>query len=347
MPKKVNHFKGLSPVGALAKLNSLPITRIDTPYESPKDRIAREIREEERARIARRTAPIVAEENKARAAAEVKIKRFWSQPMTTIAQVFDPNAKRTATWADALVPRNDDGQADVNLGAFPTASTYAEDAALAAFENFKKTVTQRTGVVLSPVGEYRVFAFVMRQSDLQSADPTSEEMWFTALNRLSQLEAFAEGEYGYDESLRTVAPSEPAPVAAPSLIDSSTPEGRELEKHIVREAYRDISTPLFYEWCTSLANGFGFYVTEQQQEEALNVFRERNFSLLDRRSYDRVRLILVHRGVFPDWVRTPDEKLSDEIEAAGDISSYEGKRRIVARIAELQRGSQPIQKNQN
>ena len=315
MPKKQNHFRGLSPAAALAKLNSLPTTRVDVPYETPRQRIERELREEEAEKIQRRTAPIVASETMARISAEGKIKRFWSQPMTTLAQVFDPNGKRS-TWADALVPRNDkDGQLDVNLGTFPTTSSYTLEAALAAFENFKKTVTAKTGVCLSTQGEYRVFAFVMIQSDLQSADPAIEKMYFIALDRLRQLEAFADDELGYDENLRTELP-ELEPVAAPSLeeIDSSTPEGREREKHLVREAFRDENTPLFYEWCASLANGFGLYITDEQQRAAISVFREYNFSPRDRRNYDRCRKILVRRGIFPSTASTAEERLSETVE---------------------------------
>jgi hypothetical protein len=330
MPRRKNIFKGQGPAAALATLNNLPTTRVDVPYESPKDRIARQIREEENARVA----PIIAQGNALRAEAETKIKQFWSQPLASLASAIDPNQK-TASWATAITGPQDsstDGRVDCNLGTFATTDAPFTDetlnAAFGTLEVFKTTVTARTGVVLSEQGYWRLFAFLGIQSEHQDLDATNLENFYVALDRLQQLEAFVDGEFGYDETLKMA--QAPAPASEKQPLDS--------KEAVSDDYFVNVVGPLWKLWLGSLAQNFGLYVTEPQQRIAYDTFVAKGYSFHDRRSYDKVRLSMIARGIWPTSARTPDEALSVEIDTSTeDISSFEARRRIAARISALSR----------
>jgi hypothetical protein len=340
MPRKKNIFKGQGPAAALATLNSLPTTQVDVPYESPKDRTAREAREEE----ARRVQPILAQGNALRAEAEKKIKAFWSQPLMSLASAIDPNQK-AASWATAITgPQTSyDGRVDVNLGSFATTDAPFTDeilnASFATLAAFKQAITARTGCVLSEQGCWRLFAFVGVQSEHQGLDSTNIENYFTALDRLQQLEGFNDGEYGYDSSLKAARPA-PASAKQPTLddFDSTTPEGRKLQAELTEDVYlTEHVKPTWHAWLRSLESGFNFRSTATQERAAYDVFREFGLNFLDTRSYDRCRIILVHRRIFPRTCLTAQDVL-DEFTESHDMNDRENRMTFARESARLREG---------
>ena len=120
-------------------------------------------------------------------------------------------------------------------------------------------------------------------------------------------------------------------------------DGEKAAKKAVAKDFWKQATPLYAEWIESLNRHWGFIPNEVQKKQAFNILETMNLSPLDRRTYDRLRLVAIERGVFPDNLLTADELLGRELEDFRKhnpmASSREERGWIVRRSRELGLGS--------
>jgi hypothetical protein len=338
MPKKQNQFKGLGPAAALAKLNSLPTVRDNTRAESTKERIEREIREDEQAQIERRLQPITAEQNKLRSAAEAKLKKFYSADLASLIQQCRP-LDRKASWADGITKTDpnapDQNGLDVNAGSdvVTTDRFPAESEVIKEWEQFRKEITPRSGYVLSDAGAYRVLSYVGRNFDLAQMNPTDVSNYHRAFERLLAWDAFGD-EIGFDPALKAIEEVAPEkPKTFDDVLSENSTESRAGAAAIKAAALQDRQQEAYMWYCAwydSVRSGFGYEPTPEDVDNITSFMTRMNISYCRHESWNRARVWCVRQGLLPSHLLTADEKAEGEIDKI-DANSYEGKLEI-ARI---------------
>jgi hypothetical protein len=213
-----------------------------------------------------------------------------------------------------------------------------------AFEDFITNLTARSGFTLSTAGAKRLVAYVNVQQLTHGADMAQRLTWEIAFDRLYQCGAFEKNaEIGYDPALRTVAP-EPEPAPAEPTFDellrlpAETIEDRRRLKAAGEKALSLEARPNATEWIADLEQKHGIVMNDESCEAAFKLFRDHNWSYLDRRNFDRCRVLLVKQGIFPATALTEDEKISIELQ---DINltqlSFAERSALKARIRAVQR----------
>jgi hypothetical protein len=280
----------------------------------------------ERQELEAKLAPIMTQLSATLKKADAMTRLYWSQPLAHLAQHINS------------------GQFEQDHGGtFPTTSepqngTRGRD----QYQDFVMNLP-KTGFILSDAGAQRLIFFCVAQAMTQNADLANPETYRIAFDRLYQLGCFDEvkGEIGYDESQRVEVPvaEQPAPVPTIEGLNLSTKAGEKIARELVSAAVfgpDGDAKIVFGEWLDSLAKNFEYVMPEEVQREVIALFQKNNRSFLDRKSYDEARLNLVRRGLMPSSCLTAQDRLSMSIESA-DTRSYEGRRSLAQKIAELKR----------
>jgi len=254
---------------------------------------------------------------------------FWSQDLQSV--------------VTSDVPSRADAE-DLSVGLPIVEGERNPRAERAAFDDFVTTLTARSGFTLSTAGAKRLVAYVNVQQLTRGADMANPETWRLAFDRLYQCGAFEKNdEIGFDVTLRTVAP-EPEPAPAELTYDdllklpAESIEDRRRLKAAGERALSLEARPNAAEWIADLEQKHGIVMNDESCEAAFKLFRDHNWSYLDRRNFDRCRVLLVKQGVFPATALTEDEKISIELQ---DINltqlSFAERSALKARIRAVQR----------
>jgi hypothetical protein len=207
-----------------------------------------------------------------------------------------------------------------------------------AFDDFVTNLTARSGFTLSTAGAKRLVAYVNVQQLTRGSDMAQRKTWEIAFDRLYQCGAFEKNdEIGFDISLRT-APQEPEPVVQEPTYDdllklpAETIEDRRRLKAAGEKALSLEARPNATEWIADLEQKHGIVMNDVACAAASRLFRDHNWSYLDRRNFDRCRVALVKQGIFPATALTADEKLAEWTSAQDWSTSnpnvYEQKREL-------------------
>jgi hypothetical protein len=205
----------------------------------------------------------------------------------------------------------------------------------------------RSGFVLSDSGAQRLLLFVIAQAYSENhADMADPETWKLAFDRLYQLGCFdeARAEIGYDESTRVQEPVVERPERRPTLdnledFNTTTKAGEKLAHQILSDAVfgsQGEGREVFYGFISHVSKTFHHDLTEDEQRELIQWFVKNNKSFLDHRAYDVAKVNLVRRGILPHSLLTATELFEMNLESA-DTRSYEGRRSLAQKIAELSR----------
>jgi hypothetical protein len=249
---------------------------------------------------------------------------FWAQPLE---QVIQPNVPQSAVAVDLSV-------------ALPTREGEPDGpAAHRAYDDFITNLTARSGFTLSAgAGAKRLVAFVNVHTINCDADMGNPETWRRAFDRL--IPAFeANGELGYDPSLKTIADPEPPPVPEPTYSDllklpaETIEDRRRLKQAADKEYGLGVCRPIAEEWIAHLADKHGIVLNDF--DVVYKMFRDNQWSFHDRRNYDKARVQLIKQGYpgFTTAALTDAEKLSIELENV-DVSrlSFVAKQELKRRL---------------
>lgn len=337
MRVKPRKFKSASE--ALLAVQSMPVAyTAPTERLTPRQKAEREIAAEDQARKERRLQPITAEQNKLRAAAEAKLKKFYSADIASLIQGCMPQ-ERKATWADGLTGRDpnapDQVGLDVNAGSdISTTDRFpAESEVIATWTQFRKEITPRSGYVVSDAAAYRVLSYVGRNFDLAQMDPTDVSNYHRAFERLLAWDAFGD-EIGFDPALRAIEEVAPEkPKTFDEILNENSTESRAGASAIKAAALQNRNEEAFFwyeSWFRSVVDGFGHYLTPDEVKAVTDFMAKMAMPYTRHDSWNKARVWCVRQGLLPSHLLTADEKAAGEIEKI-DANSYEGKLEI-ARI---------------
>jgi hypothetical protein len=150
----------------------------------------------EKAREAQLLAPVL-EENRKLAAAQ---KETWRKPLAEL-DTFGQRRLETST------PNLGLPTIDAAIFDDPDKSTEAGQAARETIAEFLKSMTSKSGWVLSQSAQAKLKRFVLAQTVVHTTAVTEHALW-ASLEWLVEGGCFADGEYGYDPALITVTQSE-------------------------------------------------------------------------------------------------------------------------------------------
>lgn len=263
--------------------------------------------------------------------AKAAVKKFWSRPIDVL---LGPAA------------RADLAQIDQELFAVPNGQ-HDDNAARNAYVSWAEELTAKTGYTLTETGRKRVTCYALSQAKF-GKNLSQPSAWQSCFERLLECEAFTSDEVTYDPALKTYREPEPEPEPEPELtlaaldaLPSWTEEGERLCRQIVHKHYfAKEAHPIWAEWVASVEKNFGHKLSEDEQRQAFDFFRDRNLSYLSRRNFDRCRVALVNCGVLPPSCLTEEEQLVQEIERKGIPTDYYAELELKNRIRKFQRKAQ-------
>lgn len=207
-----------------------------------------------------------------------------------------------------------------------------EGAARATFYN---ELTPNTKYTLSEAGKLRVDAYVATQAIHGDADVSLESTWADCFNRLVDLDAFPDAEFGYDQSLRTVPvvrPTAPEPDPEPEQdledINTGTREGERSARELVLRAVQGQARAWWDAFCDYVMRKWGYSFTDKETAAIIRVMEQRNLNFLSADAWDKARRTAVRNGWLPSHLLTEDEKLGDMIASTHDLDPMEEKRQI-------------------
>jgi hypothetical protein len=292
-----------------------------------KERYQNFLAEEEAAKAAK-TAPLIEELQTTTRALAAKRRDLcverWSMPLDAIGEI---GVQDPGMWDDLGLPTSD------------VADTEENGREIARqFWAFIDSITARTGYTLNSSGRSRFASYIQVQAFNKVA--ITQDSLAVMFQRFLDLGIWeSQNELGYDASLKTAVEPEPEPEAPRELtladleaMPSDTREQRARQKDAVVELAVNQQIPLAQEWMASLANNFGFHITDEQWKWCTQAFKKNNLSYLDRRSYDIVRKAAVAQGIFPESCLTADDRILKEMDDL-DLSGLS----TIARIAAARR----------
>lgn len=291
-------------------------------------------------------------ERQIREAIAARVKQAYSLPILTLLKKMEDIAETAKAGAEGLLNAllGDFADVDPDSGIVyvmrPEGHERVDIAEFRAVYAFIEELPE-SGYVLEQDGKARLAIYAQVQS-VCGADMTNASNVEQAYKRLFSLGCFAENELKFNPSKVQKKPDPPkAPAPEPEVdieaIDTSTREGQAIAKHqVTKEVFTNEARPIWQAWRESLLDNFGYVMDENVQRHAYQTFTDLNLSFLDRRSYDRVRLILVGQGLMPETCLTPEDKLARSIENASTPTENYFQRRNIRDAISAVKSLNPI-----
>lgn len=297
--KKSKHKR--SSLEALLAVQTAPVRKYDAPQgrESLKSFTAEYERQqatEEQARKDEAERPI----RKAEAQLSETLHKLRDQQVVALFQGESPELLSRCTQVD-----------DAQFAGKDAASITA---AIRDACNTFRLKLEESGVRLNPsaMEKFRVICEHHRNIDL-----TSVTNWERIFEYADSLAVWSD----HDVTRRQVAAQpQPAREVLVNPLDAlevlpNNREGARAARELANEHYwRTEAAPLWSEWVRSLENHFAYVLPESVARQVCDEFQQRNWSYLDRRNYDRVRVSFVRRGLMPISCLTRDEALAEALE---------------------------------
>jgi hypothetical protein len=254
-----------------------------------------------------------------------RVQKFWQLPLASIAE-----------YGLEFAP------ADM-FGDFPLQEgTRDKQAQIAAHEKCKSDLESR-GCIISPEGWNRVGGYLEALQYHRNVSLSAVESWTLAIERLSHLSCFADGEIsGYDNAVAArKAKQQPTvePSATPTwdAVSTLSTERRDDRKKIFTAVGEDFTSEIaafFGLWLDQLQRDYGYSMPSDVVKKALAFVTERNLNPLRHETWNIVRRTFTKCGWMPAGMLTERERLDDLIESS-DVHDRETRRAIALKHREI------------